>query len=275
MSARESLNLFTDICDEFVKNINHLNQIHDIQSIELEGRLGRIDSINNTFDTNIGEENYNKIKKMLDTCKEWDAIYETSEINYFNKNLRMTCDLETKRIYPKNEKDTVHKMPNFCIEKNRQLQKTICLKSQLFDTRLSLSLEKQQTKKKMKSNFPQIFNTNCTKVEYYSRKKKRYRYVFKDGMHFDLTIVEQQDDAKEYIETLYEFEIELNPVSLRKLKEDDEKTGVKEHGYTKMKEIILHLIYRLFDADDYCTNNFLKTNENELLLDHFKNLQIY
>jgi hypothetical protein len=49
-----------------------LEKYKNLPNIELEGRLGIWDEDNQTFDSNIGEEYYNTINQLLESCQKWE-----------------------------------------------------------------------------------------------------------------------------------------------------------------------------------------------------------
>ena len=148
--------------------------------LEIEGRLGIYDSDNKNFDSNIGEEYYNTIKNLLDSCPEWSETEKSHITDYFCGSLRLSIDDQGSQR---------------CIEKLKPDRYTFINESGPLDFRLSISKENPQKVSK--------FPSDRSKLK--SREKIRNTYYI-DNYKFDLTKVISKENKE--IEEYFEFEVE-------------------------------------------------------------------
>lgn len=81
-----------DLMKEFYSDIKKFSS-----NTEVEVRLGKINY--GIFDTNIGEQNFEKIIKALKKFKDWDKVLETQdEVYYWANGIRCVYD-GTKSVY--------------------------------------------------------------------------------------------------------------------------------------------------------------------------------
>lgn len=170
-----------DLVKEVENSLNIFVDKYGNDSIELEGRLGIYDSDDNKFDSNIGEENYAKLKALLDSCENWKS----------NKTINLIDSIsnDNKRLSIISENDKITKK---CIIKKRLATFTYVDNSETLglDFRISISLEI--------STNPEKFNEENIILK---REKNRNKY-FIENFSFDLTEVIENN------EKYYEYEIE-------------------------------------------------------------------
>lgn len=170
-----------DLVKEIEDSLNIFVEKYGHDSIELEGRLGIYDSDDNKFDSNIGEENYAKLKALLDSCENWKS----------NKTINLIDSIsnDNKRLSIVSENDKIIKK---CITKKRLATFTYVDSSETLelDFRISISLEI--------STDPEKFNEDNIILK---REKNRNKYSF-ENFSFDLTEVIESN------EKYYEYEIE-------------------------------------------------------------------
>lgn len=168
---------------DMVEKIYEVLKIYqNLDSIEIEGRLGIYDFETKKFDTNIGDENFDKIKNMLKTCDKWNSIDNTNTTDYFHNKLRMTVNKETSQ--------------RICIEKKKIATFTFVNENLPLDFRFTIAKEDPVKL----SNFP---IKGLQKL--YSRTKLRESYIYKE-YQYDLTKIEQEDNDN--ILESFEFEVE-------------------------------------------------------------------
>lgn len=164
-----------------VETINEeLSKYDNLDSIELEARLGIYDMETKKFDSNIGSPNYEKINEMLDTFKNWESVTEVVTNEKIIDNLRLITDLDNN--------ETV-------IEKIKLKSFTFVLEDLPLDMRVTISREIKQPVSKFKK----------TKKGIYNRIKERTSRVFQNAS-IDLTSVKVP--VGKALEQTFEFEVE-------------------------------------------------------------------
>ena len=85
--------------DGIIKLVELLNKYKNVENVEIEIRLGYIETDPHSFfDTNITEDYYNKINDTLGTYKNWDYNdNKTTTDYYYDDNLRLSIDTEGNR----------------------------------------------------------------------------------------------------------------------------------------------------------------------------------
>lgn len=155
-----------DVLEKLIKKFKNQH------NIEIEIKLGRVDD--NKFVPGIMSELfYNKIKKTLDDCKNWENVIQVNTVEYINKNLR--------------------KIDNKIYSKKRIENHVFTFNGTPYDFKISVSEENL------------IKDLNTIKHDLI-RKKNRTSYIYKE-CKFDLTIVEEENDDEIIVNE--EFEIEL------------------------------------------------------------------
>lgn len=150
-----------------------------LDTIELEMRLGIYD--NTKFDSNIGEDNYNILTKMLESFDGWESntckTYTDVSISG-NRRIRM-----------------IDGVPSECVKKERLSDFTFQCENLPFDIRVSISRETPIT-------IPKIPKTT-TKSSY--REKCRISKKFQNAL-FEITTVKYTENNKSLI--VYQYEVE-------------------------------------------------------------------
>lgn len=150
-------------------------------NIEIELRIGQIDTSNNRFNPGLGSQDfYNKIQKVLESNKNWDKIIKTTSEELINNDIRKTLKYNNKKV-----------IKNVCIKKNKIKTVDFTYNGTPYDIRMSVSNE-IPTDEKIKTGI--------------KREKDRTSYCHKD-YRFDLTTIIQTDNTVST--TIYEMEIEF------------------------------------------------------------------
>lgn len=174
--------LFAKVQPLFEKN-------KDVENIEFEMRLGKINT--GTFDTDIGEEKFNKILRGLEKYAKWEEVKETTTSVYYKDSIRTSIDEET------DEATTVMKKS---ISKNN-----FNLEDLPFDVRFSVAKE-----------IPVDYNDEMDQI----RSKKRKSFIRKN-LSIDMTVVSgDPNDLDCEDESRYEVELEI--IDPTKVKNRDE-----------------------------------------------------
>lgn len=168
---------------EFLKP--HLAKPH----LEIEFRLGKKNKNGNYFDTNVGKDTFDKIHRRLSKYPSWESVKYTEHSLFYGTRpgLRVTFDESIDQHVA-------------CITKHNLGNLDQILKDQMFDVRVSASLENPATYDTEKDMFT------------HERKRKRTSFVRK-GLSIDMSIVENCDkDAENPL--VYQVELEIiEPVS--------------------------------------------------------------
>jgi hypothetical protein len=177
----ESVNIRMDMSEVIEKVSEVFDKYKDDPLVEIEGRLGIYEEDSRTFGTNIGDEHYENIKKLMMSGNKWKNTKETLETDYISKKLRLSVSDNGEQR---------------CIEKKRLLNINFIIDNGPIDFRVSVSKEIPVDTDK----FP--LKSKCE----HSRTKKRNTWEYK-MWDFDLT--EVRTNKKDSEEISYEFEIEL------------------------------------------------------------------
>lgn len=163
------------------------NAHKSLPNLEIEFRLGKKNGT--MFDTNLGEEKFNKIREALENYHEWEEKSEKTITSYFYNDYRYEINELTE------ETST--------IKKKKISKKDFILPDECLDVRCSISQEMPQP------NF-EINEVDCV------RCKKRTSYVRKN-LSIDLTIVTgEPEDMDDETDSSYEVELEMiNPKDIR------------------------------------------------------------
>lgn len=164
----------------------YINIYKDKQYIEIEFRLGKIDR--DVFDTNVGKDMFEKIKRRLYKYKGWEEVKETTdEVFYWDGGIRCVYTSE----------DETH-----TCKKNKIFKKDFKLSKPL-DVRFSVSQE-----------IPTDQPDECAKR---SVSRKRISFIRKN-VSIDLTEVTGPPvDIDCECETVYQVEVEfMDPKKLIK-----------------------------------------------------------
>lgn len=155
---------------------NGQDQDQDLGDLEIEFRIGIYDQDRQTFETNIGKENFEKISEQLNSSDIWSEVLTKNTVDYFLNGRRLSIAGDEK----------------ICIKKNKLEVHDFVISGSKFDLRVSVSRE-------LKTNKFQQEKAN------YIRVKDRTSYVH-DIWSYDLTTIRSKD-SNEPIS--YEFELEV------------------------------------------------------------------
>ena len=154
----------------------------DKKHVEFEMRLGKMNG--KMFDTNVGEEAFNKILRALRKYKDWEKVTESNTSVYYKGNTRMIIDEDT-------EDTTV-------VKKSKIQLVDHCIQDRPFDVRFCASKELPGKESEMEDE-----------VMDYVRNKKRISFLRKN-LSIDMTMVTgQPDDLDDESEASYEVELEI------------------------------------------------------------------
>jgi mRNA capping enzyme, beta chain len=169
-----------------------INSHKDQENIEIEFRFGR--KSQKTFDTNVGQETFQKLLLALNGYTGWEATKHTSAtVYYFSGNKRLTVDEESEEQV--GQIKTRVKVDDFSLEGHP------------FDIRLGISKE-----------VPFEYDGEETSTE--QKTKERWSFVRKN-LSIDLSMVKGDPDDKDCDEdTSYQVEMEI--VEPGKVKSKDE-----------------------------------------------------
>jgi hypothetical protein len=212
---------------------NALEKYKTLDNIELEGRIGIYDHETKKFETDIGEESYDIIKKMLMSCNEWASnSTDNSTTDFFHNKLRLSIDKNKNEV---------------CVNKKKLETFTFITENSPFDFRITISKEDPIDCKK----FP------AKRTSLFSRKKERDTYIINDhwneNYNFDLTKVYQSIPGTDNVEVNFEYEIEFS----------------SNLANTDTKRVVYSIILKLMDGMFACADDFIKTNDNHLPLENF------
>ena len=80
---------------EFFEKVSPIfSKYQNAQHVEFEMRLGKLNR--GSFDTNIGQETFEKILRRLRKYNGWEKVAETSDVAYYNGDIRLIIDDETE-----------------------------------------------------------------------------------------------------------------------------------------------------------------------------------
>ena len=200
-----------DLIPGIIKLVELLNKYKNVENVEIEIRLGYIETDPHSFfDTNITQDYYDKINDTLSTYNNWNYDDDkTTTDYYYDNNLRLSIDTEGNRS---------------AMKKVRLVDVDMAYDSGPFDIRISVSQEIPID--------PNDISGDNLKM---SRNKKRNSRIY-DKWRFDLSKVITENNGLKKIS--YEFEIEIdNPFNtLQKYKNDS--MYVAHSTLLKLRQII-------------------------------------
>lgn len=162
-----------------------INQYRDQPNVEIEIRLGKVNR--GKFDTNVGQQTFEKVLRRLRKFDGWESKAETQTTVYY--------DPDTSKRVTMN--DTTDEMEASVIKKRIVVNDQV-LTGFPVDARLGIS-----------SEVP--YDREADTDENFTRVKKRKRYSFvRKGLSIDLTEVSGDADDKDSEEaTEYQIELEI------------------------------------------------------------------
>ncbi len=157
------------------------NQFKNRANVEIEMRLGKISY--GKFDTNVGQQAFQKILKGLENFKGWEKITKSNTVAYFTGDIRVVDDEDTGA-------SSAHK--------KTKLKKTdIHLDDKPYDLRFSVSTEVPCAKPGENTEYEDM------------RIKKRISFIRKN-LSIDMTVVGgDADDPDSEENERYEIELEI------------------------------------------------------------------
>jgi hypothetical protein len=165
---------------EFFEKVSPIfSKYQNEKHMEFELRLGKINR--GSFDTNVGQETFEKILRGLHKYKGWEKVVKKSDVAYYKDEIRLIIDDETEESV----QVTKHKIGTV----------DYSLSGKPFDVRFSFATEKP-----------------CSvEVEEYVKARKRERVSFvRKNLSIDMTVISGDPsdwDAEEDLAYQIEFEV--------------------------------------------------------------------
>lgn len=152
-----------------------IKQYRDKKHIEIELRIGKIN--HHMFDTNVGQEAFQKLTASLDLYKEWEKVIKTQDdVFYWDNGVRCIYDGVT----------TTYQKKNNILKKDLKLEN-------VFDVRLAIAQE--------------IPVNEQTDEASHTVTRSRTSYLRKN-VRIDMTIVTGQPLDKD-VEDITKYQVEL------------------------------------------------------------------
>jgi hypothetical protein len=165
---------------DFFEQVSHVfSKYQNEQHVEFEMRLGKINR--GSFDTNVGQNTFEKILRRLQKYQGWEHTKQSSDMAYYHDRIRLTVDEETE--------DHVQ------VSKNKLEKFDYCLSDRPFDVRFAAAKE--------------IPNTDDVEEFAFAKKRTRWSFVRKN-LSIDMTIVSGgAADLDSEEENSYQIEFEI------------------------------------------------------------------
>lgn len=196
---------------EVINKVSSLiDKYKDLDNIELEFRLGLLVD-GGSFDSQVPEEFYNNIKKLLDSNKSWIDKNISETTDFFYNGMRMSMDSNGKKE---------------CIKKNKICIMDFTFEGTPFDIRICISQE---------IPISMIEFNPPSKKSLYSRKKKRNTYRYK-YWNYDITQVTTIENTLE--ETIYEIELDITNLKNVIINNNINSKYIVHSGLLKLKDLI-------------------------------------
>lgn len=222
--------------DGVIQPVKEMIERHkDKPHLEIEGRLGIFEQNRKTFDSNVGEEMYQKIQEMLDSAGPVFQKSQCVSTDFIGEGKRLTVGSDGSRV---------------CVTKKKLESITFVNDTLPLDFRVSVSQE-----------------LPCDDIQTPSdavrRNKDRLVYAFRSpqnqSFHLDLTKVKCH--VKDGFEETFEFEVEHVPSGTPSDTPSDTPGSSVDAG-----QLACTLTHLLLDANFYC-DGFMKTESNALPLE--------
>jgi hypothetical protein len=165
---------------DFFEKVSHIfSKYQNEKHVEFEMRLGKINR--GSFDTNVGQETFEKILRRLQKYQGWEHVKHSSDMAYYHEKIRLTIDEETE--------DQVQ------VSKNKLEKFDYSLSGRPFDVRFAVAKE--------------VPNTEEVEEFAFARKRTRWSFVRKN-LSIDMTIVSgDAADLDSEEENSYQIEFEI------------------------------------------------------------------
>lgn len=186
---------------------NTIETYKDTPNVEIEIRLGKVNR--GKFDTNVGQQTFEKVLRRLRKFDEWESTSESQSTVYYDT-------AASKRVVMNDVTDEMES----CVIKKRIHVNDQPLNGFPVDARIGIS-----------SEVP--YDRNEDADENFTRVKKRKRYSFvRKGLSIDLSEVSGDADDKDSEEAT-EYQIELEIL-------DPPKNAAERHQ-------VFNIIYKISD----------------------------
>ena len=186
---------------------NTIETYKDTPNVEIEIRLGKVNR--GKFDTNVGQQTFEKVLRRLRKFDEWESTNESQSTVYYDT-------AASKRVVMNDVTDEMES----CVIKKRLHVNDQPLNGFPVDARIGIS-----------SEVP--YDRNEDADENFTRVKKRKRYSFvRKGLSIDLSEVSGDADDKDSEEAT-EYQIELEIL-------DPPKNAAERHQ-------VFNIIYKISD----------------------------
>ena len=186
---------------------NTIETYKDTPNVEIEIRLGKVSR--GKFDTNVGQQTFEKVLRRLRKFDEWESANESQSTVYYDT-------AASKRVVMNDVTDEMES----CVIKKRLHVNDQPLNGFPVDARIGIS-----------SEVP--YDRNEDADENFTRVKKRKRYSFvRKGLSIDLSEVSGDADDKDSEEAT-EYQIELEIL-------DPPKNAAERHQ-------VFNIIYKISD----------------------------
>ena len=186
---------------------NTIETYKDTPNVEIEIRLGKVNR--GKFDTNVGQQTFEKVLRRLRKFDEWESTSESQSTVYYDT-------AASKRVVMNDVTDEMES----CVIKKRIHVNDQPLNGFPVDARIGIS-----------SEIP--YDRNEDADENFTRVKKRKRYSFvRKGLSIDLSEVSGDADDKDSEEAT-EYQIELEII-------DPPKNAAERHQ-------VFNIIYKISD----------------------------
>ena len=186
---------------------NTIETYKDTPNVEIEIRLGKVNR--GKFDTNVGQQTFEKVLRRLRKFDEWESTNESQSTVYYDT-------AASKRVVMNDVTDEMES----CVIKKRIHVNDQPLNGFPVDARIGIS-----------SEVP--YDRNEDADENFTRVKKRKRYSFvRKGLSIDLSEVSGDADDKDSEEAT-EYQIELEII-------DPPKNAAERHQ-------VFNIIYKISD----------------------------
>ena len=158
----------------------HFDRHQDTSNVEFELRLGKVN--NKMFDTNVGKEIFEKLKRALEKYPDWEEIRETNTSVYYKGDTRVIVNEDTE------DTEYIHKKP--------VSKENLVLEGRPLDVRFAVSIEEP-----VEQNDSDVMDS--------VRMKNRFSYIRKN-LSIDLTrVTGQTDDPDDEEKERFEVELEI------------------------------------------------------------------
>jgi hypothetical protein len=175
---------------EFFEKVSPIfSKYQNEKHVEFEFRLGKINR--GSFDTNVGQETFERILRGLQKYQGWEKVSKKSDVAYYKDEIRLVIDDDTEESV----QVTKHKLSHF----------DYSLAGKPFDVRFAVATEKPSTQE----------------VDEFTKARKRTRTSFvRKNLSIDMTII-SGDPSDWDSEEENTFQIEFEVIDPTKVQDRD------------------------------------------------------